>query len=97
LEAVVTRIDDIKKRWEGRGPWQRSRFVDGPKYRDMPAAWKELRGYEEELTIRGPGVVGTPGCNAVLWFRQGTADADIHAIAHAPEDIAYLLQQLEAK
>ena len=46
-------------------PWQQGRFVDGPKYRHMSESWKAQRRQEERDTIRGPGVVGTPGCNVV--------------------------------
>lgn len=73
------------------GPWQRGYFVDHRRYRDMPEEWKEERREAESRTIRGPGEVGTPGCNVVLRIQQAANPADIDFIAHAWEDINNLL------
>ncbi len=47
------------------GPWQQSRFVDRGKYRAVSENMKQEWRRTEAITVRGPGEVGTPGCNRV--------------------------------
>lgn len=96
--AMNTHVSDIEARAEAatKGPWQRSHFVDGPHYRGVSEEKKQEWRACERYTIRGPGVVGTPECNIVLSFGRAE-EADLDFIAHAREDIPYLLAELKAK
>lgn len=67
------------------GPWQRSRFVDAPRYRKVPEEKKQEWREHERHAIRGAGEVGTPGCNVVLWFGRAE-EADMDFIAAAREE-----------
>jgi hypothetical protein len=88
-------IDDLRRLAEPAmaGPWRRSRFVESLN----TSAWTK-RGRRpagaEALLIRGPGIVGTPGCNPVA-AAQSTEDRDYIA-ALPPEVILALLDRLAA-
>jgi len=77
-DKLLEELDALHKK-ATPGEWQRSRFVDSPKYRNRSDQWKKEMRAHERLTIRGPGLVGTPSCNPVLTFRSAM-DSDIDAI-----------------
>lgn len=75
------------------GPWQRSAFVDGPRFDHMDWEWKEARQAEERYIVRGAGRIGTPECNQVLVARD-TQDAAL--IVAAVNALPALLDVVEA-
>ncbi len=87
-------LDRIEKLMERIPNWQRSRFVDSSRYDGMPESWKEARRREEKRTIRGPGDVGTPECNAVFKVEGDVTDDVMDFIADAPEMVRALLEEL---
>ena len=76
------------------GPWRRSYFADKLRYKHWSAAEKQKANETERLTIRGPGVIGTPECNIVLRFLLAS-DEDIEFIADAYEDITDMVAEIE--
>lgn len=55
--------------------WQRSRYVASPGQRYAKSEKSfALCEAVERVTIRGPGVVGTPGCNVVARLPLDTPD-----------------------
>lgn len=61
-------------------PWQPSRFVDSPRYAKMPDVEKRAHDARERRTVREPGALGSPGCNAIL---TATTEADAELVAAA--------------
>lgn len=91
LTAIQARLDAATP-----GPWQRSRFVDGPSHRGRSQEWKaDADRRERESVIRGPGVVGNPDCNVVMVFARVRPE-DMDLIVHAPRDLRDLLAKLRA-
>jgi len=74
------------------GPWQASRYVHRSEYNRMPKEWRDQRRREEARIVRGPGVLGTPGCNPVC---QAANPADVPLIAAAP-DLLRLCEEIYA-
>lgn len=64
--------------------WQRGRFVDGPKYKYVKKRLKDEWCEEEKRTIRGPGIVGTPGCNVIA------------RISGEPDNVEYIMKAVFA-
>lgn len=76
------------------GPWQRSRFVDQPRYARMGPEWKNQAAVQEATVIRGPGVVGSPECNLVAAVHHASS-ADFDLLVHARGDLEFLLGKLD--
>jgi len=77
------------------GPWKQSYFVPHDRYRHMSPEWVRKRREEETETIRGAGIVGTPGCNMVM--RILGADRETRTfVAASRTDIPALVATLEA-
>jgi hypothetical protein len=75
--------------------WQQSMFVDSHRYDKMTPTWKRDRAAEEALILRGPGEVGTSGCNPVANFAH---DYDLKlacALRNATSDILHAVELLE--
>lgn len=88
IAAIQARLDAATP-----GPWQRSRFVDGPQHRGRSAKWKaDADRRERESVVRGPGQVGHPDCNVVLVFARVKPE-DMELIVHAPQDLRTLLAE----
>jgi hypothetical protein len=75
------------------GPWQQSRFVDGPMFARMGPAWKATRTAEESTMVRGAGIVGDPRCNPVGAIRS---DEDRALALAAVNALPALLDELDA-
>ncbi len=89
-------LDRIEKLMERIPNWQRSRFVDSPRYDGLPESWKEARRREEARMIRDVlGSVGSPECNALFKVEGPNITDDImDFIADAPEIVRSLLREL---
>lgn len=88
-------LDEIKARCEAAtlGPWKHSMFVDSHRYDRMSDEWKQNADrMERELVVRGPGTIGTPGCNVVLKFDH-VLPGDMAFIIHARQDVPNLLTE----
>ena len=83
-------VDEIRARWAGV-VWQRSKFVDGPRYADKPPEWKQAMQNIEQHIIRGPGAVGSPSCNMVMAVHDFDDATTPERVAAAPADIRTLL------
>jgi hypothetical protein len=92
----VSRLDEIRSRMRyiPPAPWQRSFFTPGPHTARWPDIAIDEARQMEARTIRGPGEIGTPGCNVV--FRLDRLDgALLEFLAHSRSDIEYLLSEVE--
>lgn len=76
---------DLTK-YEGHtpGPWQRSKYVRKKEYEHMPEKWHHQKEWEERFIIRGPGTIGSPGCNPVLQIGYSRDPANLDLITDAP-------------
>jgi hypothetical protein len=95
----MTPLAEIKAALEKIPKWQRSYFVDHPRYNGASELWKASCRELERMTIRGEGVVGTPECNILFTVtaRGGTQPSEdiMEVIGHAPQWLSDLVQRVE--
>ncbi|MFA5937506.1 MAG: hypothetical protein WC822_06550, partial [Candidatus Paceibacterota bacterium] len=83
----------IQNRYSSTTPgyWQRSWYVRKREYEKMPEEWHLKQSIRESRIIRGPGEVGTPGCNPVMLIEAANND-DIDFVSHSKTDMDTLLR-----
>ena len=90
------KLSEIRKRCEAAtpGPWKQGRFVRHQRYSRWTA--EQVRDAEraERDTIRGPGIMGSSGCNVVMRATGGTEE-DKEFVISARTDLPALLAWVE--
>lgn len=80
-------------------PWQRSYYAPHALRRVTDPATVERHRAEEALIMRGPGKIGTPGCNPVAYFNRpedrDECVARLERLQTLETEVSHLLDLLE--